>query len=213
MQELSNVLAPRARGNGLVVRELDDETLIYDLEHNRAHCLNRTAGLVWRHCNGDTTIGELAELLQAQLGVDADDQTVWHALLQLQKDSLLEEAVSRPIPTGMSRRELIQRAGVVVAAAAVTSIAVPSAYAAGGSPLSVCLSTSVGSSCKNPLNGNGQNNGMCVACADNSGILCCNNSINCCGANSPNSSSVCCANLSCCKPDSNGRSVCTKCLH
>ncbi|MBV9278705.1 MAG: hypothetical protein JOZ41_01360, partial [Chloroflexi bacterium] len=47
------LLAPRARKNGLIVRELEDEVLVYDLERHRAHCLNRAAGLVWKHADGE----------------------------------------------------------------------------------------------------------------------------------------------------------------
>src|SRR2546423_15689116 len=43
--------APRARDARLVIQELPDELLVYDLERHRAHSLNRTAALVWRHCD------------------------------------------------------------------------------------------------------------------------------------------------------------------
>ena len=37
---------PHARTKDLVIRELGDETLIYDLANDRAHCLNETAAFV-----------------------------------------------------------------------------------------------------------------------------------------------------------------------
>jgi hypothetical protein len=43
---------PQARTEGLTVRELAEETLVYDKERHKAHCLNRTAACVWKHCDG-----------------------------------------------------------------------------------------------------------------------------------------------------------------
>ena len=51
---------PRMREQGLVVDDLPDEVLVYDLDRHQAHCLNRTAALVWRHCDGQTTVKEIA---------------------------------------------------------------------------------------------------------------------------------------------------------
>ena len=64
---------PAARQAGLVVRELPGETLVYDLENNKAHCLNGTAALVWRRCDGQTTVAELAQTLHEELGLPADE--------------------------------------------------------------------------------------------------------------------------------------------
>ena len=46
---------PRARRDGLVIRELNGELLVYDLERHRAHCLNPTAALVFKQCDGRTS--------------------------------------------------------------------------------------------------------------------------------------------------------------
>jgi len=63
------MLLPKARQDKLTVRELPDETLIYDHLAAKAHCLRQTAALVWKHCDGRTTVAELAGLLQRELGV------------------------------------------------------------------------------------------------------------------------------------------------
>jgi hypothetical protein len=52
-----------------VIQELPDETLVYDLQRNRAHCLNRTAALVWRHCDGQATVADLARSLKDTLNL------------------------------------------------------------------------------------------------------------------------------------------------
>jgi len=44
----------------VAVEELLDESVIYDLKTNKAHSLNRTATLVWRHCDGHTTVTQMA---------------------------------------------------------------------------------------------------------------------------------------------------------
>lgn len=36
---------PAVRHEGLIVQELSDEVLIYDLDRDKAHCLNPTADL------------------------------------------------------------------------------------------------------------------------------------------------------------------------
>lgn len=58
---------PHARLDGLVITEVDNETLVYDMERDKAHCLNQTAALIWRRCDGKTTVREMAGLLQKQL--------------------------------------------------------------------------------------------------------------------------------------------------
>ena len=49
---------PRARQDELVVEELSDETLVYDLKRHKANCLNRTAALVWQDCDGQTSVSQ-----------------------------------------------------------------------------------------------------------------------------------------------------------
>ncbi len=48
--ETTRTLMPRARQDELVVKELPDETLAYDLKRHKAHCLTRTAAQEWQHC-------------------------------------------------------------------------------------------------------------------------------------------------------------------
>ena len=55
---------PKTRQNDLVVQELPDEVLIYDLKNNKAYCLNHTAAFVWQHSDGQTPVKQIAYLLQ-----------------------------------------------------------------------------------------------------------------------------------------------------
>src|SRR3954463_10160017 len=86
---------PLARSTELVVEELADELLVYDLRSDEAHCLGATAARVWRACDGENTVAAL----ETELGLDA--ASVAKALEDLDRCALLQAA-----PAGMTRREL-----------------------------------------------------------------------------------------------------------
>lgn len=134
---------PLARTEGLVIQELPDEVLVYDRQRDKAHCLNQTAALVWKNCDGKTTVTNIAKRLERELKTTVDENVVWYALNQLSKDNLLVENVAPPaLLAGMSRREMVRVLGVaaVVAVPLVTSIVAPTPAQA-----ATCLPT--GSSC------------------------------------------------------------------
>ncbi|HEX7722531.1 MAG TPA: PqqD family protein, partial [Pyrinomonadaceae bacterium] len=117
---------PLARKEGLVVQELPDEVLIYDLETNRAHCLNETAALVWQTCDGRKTISQIARALSVKVNANLDEKIVWFALNQLSRNDLLVDAPRPPSKLyGMNRRELVRALGVIVAIPVVASIVAP----------------------------------------------------------------------------------------
>lgn len=118
---------PRRRGNGIVVQEISDEVLVYDLERHKAHCLNRTAALVWKKCDGKTSVPQLARLLERELRTKLDDELVLLAIEQLSRRHLLEQDSARAKPPGMSRRALMRRLGLATAIALplVTSLVAP----------------------------------------------------------------------------------------
>ena len=103
---------PKKKDEDIEVVELPEETLLYDVKRNRAYCLNRTAALVWRHCDGRTTVSEMTAVLQRELGRPADDELVHYALRQLRKDRLLRDE-GQPAPNGHSRRQFIQRMAMI----------------------------------------------------------------------------------------------------
>lgn len=103
------VLMPERRKDELVVRELPDEVLVYDLERHKAHCLNQTSALVWKHCDGTQTVPDVARLLERELRTPVDEAVVWLALDQLGKFHLLQERIERPAGMArISRRELVR---------------------------------------------------------------------------------------------------------
>lgn len=111
---------PLARADDLVVEELGDERLIYDLRVHRAHSLSTTAAAVWQRCDGKTGVAGLA----VELGLEPD--TVQRALDELEACELLEA----PPRSGTTRRELgIKLVGAAAAAPLIVSLTAPPALA------------------------------------------------------------------------------------
>src|SRR3989442_15786012 len=71
---------PRARKDQLIVKEVDGEVLVYDLRCDKAHCLNSTAGLVWKYCDGKSGVAEIAKSLGDETQTVVDDRIVLLAL-------------------------------------------------------------------------------------------------------------------------------------
>jgi hypothetical protein len=116
-------MKPVARRTGLVVRELPGEVLVYDTESHRAHCLDRTAGAVFRHADGTRTVGDLAAILGTGEG---GDEVVRATLASLAEAGLLAEADAKTAP-GLTRREVVRRVGIgaAVLVPAVVSVLAP----------------------------------------------------------------------------------------
>lgn len=148
---------PTARGTGLIVKELETETLVYDLERDEAHCLNQTAALVWKYCDGRMPVDEIATSVGKELREPVDSEVVWLALSQLRKRRLLMERIPRPtygLGSGsrprISRRELALKLGqvVVISLPLITTIAAPQPASAGSCdpdcgipPTAICCPT------------------------------------------------------------------------
>lgn len=144
-------MRPQARSEGLLVRELTEEVVVYDLERHEAHCLNPTAAFVFKHSDGRTSVGDIAGRLSAERRLPADETLVRLALEQLDEARLLEQSpVPSREPAGWSRREAVRRMalGLSVLLPAVTSILVPTpAEAAVTCVAATSCASSAGSSC------------------------------------------------------------------
>ena len=157
---------PKARKEKLVVREFADELLVYDKERHEAHCLNRTAALVWKHCDGRTSVKEISRRLATEMPDDGrtpvDERLVWYALNQFERDHLLEEKVEIPagmlMNGGLSRRQVMRALGLtIVALPLVTSMIAPT-------PAQAATCLAAGSPCTTSIqccNGVCQPNGLC----------------------------------------------------
>ena len=128
---MNNSQYPLARTNGLVVQEVPNEVLVFDMESNEAHCLNETAAMVWKYCDGKTSVPQIAEILGESNGSSANDDLVWLAIDQLNEHKLLEKAVETKF-AGASRREVLRKIGLasVVALPIIASMAAPSSVLA-----------------------------------------------------------------------------------
>jgi hypothetical protein len=125
-----NTQAVLARQEELVVQEMPDEVLVYDLKRHKAHCLNKTAAFVWQHCDGQTTVAEMAGLLEKETGARVDEDVVWYALGKLGDANLLANKVALPVTDGMSRRRMVRRLGTMLVLPAVVSLIAPNAVQA-----------------------------------------------------------------------------------
>ena len=131
---------PRVRTEGLLVQDVLDEIVVYDLDRNKAHSLNPTAAAVWTECVRQTPRAEAVKLLSEKLGPGKGETALDFTLAQLQRARLLQDPIARV--DGMSRRAVMRRLGLAAAAASVpistSLVAPPAAHAqsckSGGQP-------------------------------------------------------------------------------
>lgn len=138
---------PIARNTGLVVQEMPDEVLVYDMDTNKAHCLNETSAFVWRSCDGKNSVSDIVREFEANTGGRVTEDFVWLAIDQLQENGLLEAGIEQRF-AGQSRRDVLKKIGLasMVALPVIASLVTPqSAMAAGsctcGSPV-ICMDPS-----------------------------------------------------------------------
>lgn len=125
---MQNTQKPLARTDNLVVQDMPDEVLIYNLQTNKAFCLNKSAAAVWKQCDGRKTVSEIAQSLKNELKSSVSEDFVWLAIDQLTKDDLIMQELQSPTK-GLSRREVMRRVGVgtLVALPVVASLLAPTA--------------------------------------------------------------------------------------
>jgi len=148
LQSEMNAIVPRARKESLVITEIPDEVLVYDLKNNEAHCLNRPAAVIWANCDGKRTIAQVSQALEDELGGSIDHGTVWMAIDSLRKHGLLDDSISSVAQKPrFSRRKVIHAMALAgLAIPIITSIVAPGpAQAASGLPPGACCQN--GSEC------------------------------------------------------------------
>lgn len=122
------MIHPKARQDDLVVQELFDELVVYDLARDEVHSLNPTAARVWQGCDGQTSPAQLAGRLQPELVPAQAEALVWLALDRLGQAHLLEQKVVRPGGLKISRRQALQALGIsALLLPVVASLAAPAA--------------------------------------------------------------------------------------
>jgi hypothetical protein len=123
------MLLPKARTHQLIVRALPDETLIYDQTADKAHCLNRTAALVWEHCDGKMTAAELSRMLHGKLGIKTAEPLIHLTLEKLARRRLLE-SMPAELAVRQDRRKVLRRLALAALPVILTMTAPRAAQAA-----------------------------------------------------------------------------------
>ncbi len=121
---------PKAATEELVVQNTNDELLIYDLSTNRAICLNQTAALVWKNCDGQNDVGKITESVEKTLKSPIDEDLILFGLSQLNDEGLLLNGKSLSnVFRGLSRREVVKKIGFasMVALPIISAVVAPKA--------------------------------------------------------------------------------------
>ena len=163
-------MKPATRRTGLVVRELADEVIVYDLDRHQAHCLNRTAATIFRGANGSRSFDDLGLLLGRGFPQAERDAVVRLALDQLCAAKILDLDASTPPPAqGPSRRHVLRQAGLGAALLlpAVVSMLAPTPAEAAATCVTDCSGQLFGTGCNCSTNPTAQ---PCENVCDGSGF-------------------------------------------
>ena len=141
-----------ARQNGIVVQEMPDEVLVYDLDSNKAHCLNSSAAQVWKSCDGTNTVADIVKQFDGKVTEDF----VWLAIDQLNENGLLANEIA-PRFAGQSRRQVLKTIGLasMVAIPVIASLVAPSSAMAAVSCTCTSAANCIGRACPSTTNCNG----------------------------------------------------------
>ena len=135
---------PKARTSDILMQEVLDEILIYDMSTHKIYQLNKTLSVVYQNCDGETTFDQLIR------NNNLTDDLIFLAIHQLKEGNLLEEDKTLASPfNNMSRREAIKRAGIaaMVALPMISTVIAPTAVYAGDSMLTGGNSCNSGTPC------------------------------------------------------------------
>jgi hypothetical protein len=126
-------IKPKVRTHEIIISELENELLIYDLNINKALCLNQTSAMVYQNCDGSKTVAEISSLMSRKLQSEVSEDFVWLALNELRKENLLENSDDFANHfQGLTRREVVKKVGLatMIALPIVSSVVAPKAAAA-----------------------------------------------------------------------------------
>jgi hypothetical protein len=133
---MTPILRPcRVQGDRITVQEVDTETLVYDERTHKAWCLNRSSACVWRLCDGQNTVAEIAAVVSAELESAVTEDLVLLTLEELREKGLVESGAAEILPQGISRRQMMGRVGLAAAALlpVIAALTAPPAMAQSGS--------------------------------------------------------------------------------
>jgi hypothetical protein len=135
---------PKARTEQIVVKELGDETLLYDTRGNKLHSLNRVAAFVWQNCDGNNSLEQIAQVIEEKLHLSANEASVALAVEQLSTRNLLAEKVKAATPAVKKhRREMLKVLTSALSIPVIASILAPEARAAASTTTTTTTTTTL----------------------------------------------------------------------
>lgn len=140
----SGISVPAARVDNLVMTESGTEVLVYDQRVHHIHHLNELAATVWRLCDGNRGVRDIAVAATDGIGSAVSEDAVKLALRKLADADLIEGALA-PELRGTSRRSFMKKAAI--AGAVMPMIASMTATDAAAKTSSNCVES--GDPCRN----------------------------------------------------------------
>jgi hypothetical protein len=112
---------PAARKIGLLSETVGEETVVFDRSSQRAYRLNRSAAIVWRHCDGKNSVEDLAAIVRRELQMNEPAERVVE--IALQKLASMKLLDGPPVVTRRAVGRKIALAAALIPA--IAAIAVP----------------------------------------------------------------------------------------
>jgi hypothetical protein len=125
---MADIKNPIARSENLLIEDVAGELLIYDVNTNRAHCLNESAAAIWRHCDGSRSVDKLADHVFPTLHASDARQIVDVGLQRLRRRRLVDVPAAAPA-VDVSRRQMLKKVAILAATAGIVAPAVSTVIA------------------------------------------------------------------------------------
>jgi hypothetical protein len=121
---------PIARTEHLIFEEVLDESVVYNPEQKKAYNLNSALTWIWRRCNGQSTVQQIAADFGRQFETDNAFELVVSGLRQLQSSQLVDGMTNLgEVPESSVSRRSVVTAGSVLLPAMISVLAPPPAAA------------------------------------------------------------------------------------
>ena len=128
---METYFTPKTKNSEIVEQKFRQEILLYDLDRHQVFCLNETMAQIWKHCNGNHSISEIAEKIASETKTKVTDDLVWLGLQILEKNFLLERNLPKKISKN-TRRILLKKVGIstVIALPMISTLIAPTSLIA-----------------------------------------------------------------------------------
>lgn len=130
---MKNYTKVTIRKKNLVIQQFENETLVYDLNIDKAFCLNKTSAMIWNLCNGNHSVSEISEEMSKSLRDLVNEEFVFLAIEQFHRNNLLENSQElKEYFVDFPRREIIKKVGLstLIALPIISSIIAPQSVTA-----------------------------------------------------------------------------------